>query len=261
MSTPDRQYPILPEAEIRELVRRYQAGDNCAADIVILHNEGMIAKIARRYYSTGVTGDATLEDLMQLGRMGMLRALQDFDPDNGSKFSTYAYNWVREGISRYGKHSGQAVTLSHKAIEKRGKVGRAMAEFEQAYGREPTLAELACATGIDEAKLTSLRVNVISIELDQGDDRRSLADTLVDPDANVEQEASERADAVYNLSIWQAVDKLPPTWKTVILMRYSQKPSTLAQVAAKLGISRERVREIEKQSYQFLKKSPFLSSF
>jgi RNA polymerase sigma factor (sigma-70 family) len=261
MSTPDRQYPVLPETEIRELVRQYQAGDNCAADRIILHNEGMIANVARRYYVTGVTGDTTFDDLMQLGRMGMLRALRDFDPDNGSKFTTYAYAWVREGISRYGKLSGQAVTLSHKAIEKRGRAGRAIAEFQQANGREPTQAELAAITGMDAGKLESLRVNVVSIELDKDDDRRSLADVLVDPDADVENEASERADAVYNLAIWQAVDKLPPTWKTVILMRYSQKPSTLAQVAAHLGISRERVREIEKQSYQFLKKSPFLSSF
>lgn len=260
MTQPDQTYPVLPESEIRELVRRYKAGDNCAADTIILHNEGMIAKVVRRYYVTGITGDTTFDDLMQLGRMGMLRALQDFDPDNGAKFTTYAFAWIRQSISRYGKRGGMSIGMGYKAVEFRGQAGRARAKFEQDNGREPTLAELASVTGLSESRLTQLRVNVVSIELTTGDDRRSLADVLPDLDVNVEQEAGALADADYDQAIWQAVEGLPDTWQTVIKMRFRQTPATLAEVSALLGVSRERVREIEKQSFQFLKKSPNFST-
>ncbi len=257
------RHELLPECKIRELVRRYQAGDREAGDCVIAHNEAMISMIVRRYYVTGVTGDATFEDLMQLGRIGLLRAMEDYDPVRGAKLMTYAYPWIRQQISRYGRRDGQAIGMGFKARDRRGQVGKARARLEQKLSRKPTLAELAADTGLPEATIERLRVNMISIDIDPQGDQRSLADTLVDPDVDVEAEAGELADEHYNRRVHEALDGLPENWQKVIRMRYGLgcKAMTLNDVSHTMHISRERVRQIEQAALMALKKSPVLGNF
>lgn len=138
---------LLPDEEIRSLVAAYQEGDQAAGERVIAHNERLIYDIAAHYYHARVTGDVGMEDLMQLGRMGILRAMRKFDPRKPVKFSTYAWHWIRQSIRRHGMRAGQGVTMSYHATDTRGRIGVARAAFEQANGREPTVAELAAATG------------------------------------------------------------------------------------------------------------------
>ncbi len=130
--------PLLSEDEIRVLIARYRAGDNEAAEKVIAHNENAIYRLARRYHATGVCGDVAMDDLAQLGRMGLLQAMKAFNIRDDNRFMTYAWYWIRLYIARYGKHEGQQVSLSYRANEHRGRVGQMAALFEQQHHRPPT---------------------------------------------------------------------------------------------------------------------------
>lgn len=245
---------LTREQEV-ELVRQYQAGDRDAAVTLLRHNERMIHKIAKRYYYTRITGDCTLDDLMQWGRMGFLRGLDKINMDLGFAFSTYVYWWVRQSISRNGKMDGASVTMSAAANGRRTKLGQARADFEQDNHREPTSDELEGITGIKNPKSYVYRVLSIDGADNDSEEKRSI-EQLTDP-VDVATEAEDKADEHYNLSIHEIVDQLPANWRTVIVSRFGlggEPPKTLEVTANGMGMTRERVRQIEKVALRKLKR-------
>lgn len=248
--------PLLPEAEIRALIAQYRTGDNAAAEKVIAHNENAIYRLARRYHSTGVCGDVPMDDLVQLGRIGILRAMQDFRLDSQSRFMTYAWYWIRQYISRYGKREGQQVSLSYKASEHRGRVGRVMALFEQEHSRRPTSKEISQITGLDETYLASLRANVKSLESKvTPNDDRTLADVIADPD---EDPAAECEEAMMKALVAQKLRTISPKYRKILTRYYGLdgKPAaSLTAIAKKLGVTTERARQIRDDALEQLRQS------
>lgn len=252
-------HPILPEPEIRELIKRYQEnGDPEAANRVIAHNERLIYRLAMFYMNTGSCGDQELEDLMQYGRMGVMRALEGFDPNAGTKFVTYAYNWVRLYISRYGKRAGSQVYISDDAMTDRAKIGKAQAIFIQHNHRSPTIEELAAITGFPEKKVSSLYVRVESLDAsfegeNDNDDDETDADRLIDPNANTEHDGETAAMVSM---IMAKMKTLPKRDRQILIYMFGlngNKPESLKDVAIRMKISADRVRQIQDSAMLWLR--------
>lgn len=237
----------LPDAEVRDLVRQHRAGDPDAAGKIIRHNDRLVYRLAMRYYKH--SGDNELDDLMQWGRLGILRALRDYDPSR-ENFSTYSYYWVRLYISRYGSRQGRAVTMSYKAGERLATVMRHRSRLTQSLGREPSRAELAAATRVSEEQIGKLNPYAFqSVDNDRfGPEGNPELEYMADPDANVEDAADERLDLAYAHRAAAYVATLPESWQRVIVARCGldgEPPRSLRQIADEIGVSPERVRQIE----------------
>jgi RNA polymerase sigma factor (sigma-70 family) len=254
-------HPILPEEEIRELIHLYQEkGDQQAAERVIAHNERLIYRLAMFYKNTGSCGDQELEDLMQYGRMGMMRALDGFDLNAGTKFITYAYNWVRLYIGRYGKRAGRQVYISDDAKIDQSKVGKSQALFIQRYRRNPTLEELAAITGFPEKKVARLFVRVESLDngafeydADSDDDEDSFIDRLPDPGADTEHDGETAAMVSM---IMAKMKKLPKRDQQVLILTFGlegRRPESLKDVARRMRISTDHVRQIQYSAMLWLR--------
>jgi RNA polymerase sigma factor (sigma-70 family) len=246
-------HKLLPEPEILKLILAHRAGDPDAAQTMIAHNERAIHRIAQRYYATGVCGDVPLEDLMQLGRMGLLRALEDYKTDNGNRFLTYAWQWIRMYISRYGEREGQKLTLSYKASERRGMLGRLRAAFEQEYFREPTTKELAVLACMPEHSVKKLSAGVLSLDILVMNGKQTLGESMP-------SEEPDPADMVETKLDFEQVMKrmqyLPKRSYQVMVYHFGlngKPPLTLPAVAKKMNLSRERVRQIKEDVLKYLR--------
>jgi RNA polymerase primary sigma factor len=260
MSNIITDHPLLPESETRELLRAYQENhDMTAAERLIAHNERFIYRMANFYYTTGACGDQEIEDLMQWGRMGMLKAMKDFNLSAGTKFITYAYEWVRLYIGRYGKRDGQAVSMSYQANRRKAAVGKAQATFIQHHHRNPTSEELAELTGFSPKKVSSLCVRVESLdktlfENDSTDDT-TLGERLPDPDADT---AGEAENSAMITQVMEKLERLPHRDQQVIILLFGLggiEPQSLRQVANKFKVSPERVRQIKFSALLWLRET------
>ncbi len=247
---------LLSQSETLALVASYQAtGDEEAFAILLAHNERLLMSIANRYMVTGAAGDAQMEDLMQWGRIGFLRALQDYNPATGNKFSSYAYWWIRQYISRDGKKQGQSISMSYGATQKRYHLSRASSEYFQEFHRDPTAAELAQLTGYRH--VDSLRSGTVS--LDGSDSRReneAYLDILADESVDVQADAERAADCTYNRKVLDYVGALPANMRDVLYMVYGlggHEIMSMADIARLLGVSRERIRQIEQSGLKKLR--------
>ena len=252
MSTLD--HPLLPEAEIRSLIAAYRTGDNDSAARVIAHNEKAVWRIARRYQATGVCGDVPMDDLMQLGRMGILRAMQDFNLDGDTKFLTYAWAWIRQSVSRYGKHEGQQVSMSYRASEHRGTVGKVASEFVQAHHRKPTRAEIAARTGFTEKYIGSLRAATVSLDEPLETNGSTFSDLIPDPNGNNPADTCE--DSLLLATVRVNLKKLTPRRRAVIVQFFGLDGKTardLKTIARKMGTSAENVRQLRDAAIEELK--------
>jgi RNA polymerase primary sigma factor len=254
-------HPLLPECETRALIAVYRTGDNAAAERLIAHNERAIFRLARRYYATGVCGDVPMDDLMQMGRMGILRAMQDFDLDSDNTFMTYAWGWIRSAISRAGKHEGQQVALSYRATEHRGAIGKVVLEFVQRNHRQPTLAEIAGLTKWSEKYITSLRVATVSLDethrSNNGNETRenTMLEYLIDRDADPARESEDR---LVCQSMIVGLRRLPRPWRTVLTLFYGlngKEAENLKSIARQMNISSERVRQIRDSALEELRRT------
>jgi RNA polymerase primary sigma factor len=246
---------VLPEEEIRRLVCLYRKGDDSAAAQIIAHNERAIYRIARRYQVTGVCGDVPLEDLMQLGRMGMLRALEDFDLSSGHKFITYAWQWIRMYISRYGEREGRQISFSYRATEQRIKIGSIRAAFVQEHGHEPNAAELSKIAGLSEASISRLRANVISLDVSYDTKKDTLGERLP---SNEEDPARTVEDRLVVESLKEQIGAMPARWRMVVTRYYGldgKPPASLQKLARQMGITQERVRQIRDSALAKMKKT------
>jgi RNA polymerase sigma factor (sigma-70 family) len=251
-SAANLNHTILPETEIRELILRHRAGDEEAAARVIAHNERAIYRLACRYHATGVCGDAPLDDLMQWGRMGMLRALETFNMDSGNKFLSYAWHWVRMYVSRFGVEQGQQVTISYQANAKKSRIGRARETFMNEFSREPTPEELTEITGIPAIKIKRLRILVTSLDY-QTDDKRSTVGEMMpsEEDFTEDVEVHQTAEQILN-----TMKYLPKRTQTILRMSYGfdgKEPASLKTIADTLGLTRERVRQIREEALVYLR--------
>ena len=239
---------LLTAAEERELAQRKDAGDEEAKQRLIEANLRLVMSITRNYTKAGVP----LLDLIQEGNLGLMRAVEKFDWKMGYKLSTYATWWIRQAVTRAVADQGRTIRVPVHVVDQRRRVMRARRLLTQKLNREPLLREIAKESGFTEKKvrdLLELIEDAISLEAPVGDGESDYSDLI--EDVNVEQPEETTALGMRSEELSEALARLNPRLRTVIDRRFGlagQPPQTLEQVGVELGVTRERVRQLESRA-------------
>jgi len=227
---------------IIQLITMAQNGDKEAAESLVTENAGLIWSVARRFIGRGTEAD----DLYQLGCLGFLKAVEGFDPDYGTQFSTYAVPKIAGEIRRFLRDDG-TVKVSRGLKEQAAVIKSYRSKLTAALGREPTIQEISRQTGYspEEIALAETATSAIeSIQRETGEDGFSLEHILTDT------ESEERM--VEKIALRQAIDALPEREKRVIQLRYFHS-LTQQRVAKVMDVSQVQISRIEKKALEMLR--------
>jgi RNA polymerase primary sigma factor len=241
-----RRIPLLSRDEEVDLARRLRAGDDAAKQRLIESNLRLVVQVARRYLNRGLP----LGDLIEEGNLGLIRAVEKFDPERGTRFSTYATWWVRQAIVRALANQARLIRLPVHIELLLGRYRREQERLTQALGRPPTLEEVARALDMPVERLNELdemRLRPVSLEspvaratpADEGDDADRLGRLV-----------RERRELV------SVLDDLAESERRVLRARFGldeQPAETLDAIGRRLGLSRERIRQIEQAGLRKLR--------
>jgi RNA polymerase sigma factor (sigma-70 family) len=243
------RYRLLRPAEELELAQRIERGDLAAKDHLINSNLRLVVSIARRYQGHGLT----LNDLVQEGMLGLIRAAEKFDWRKGFRFSTYATLWIRQSIQRGLDNTARSIRLPANVAQHARKVGRIAGELAVKLEREPTLEEIAAATAMSVEEVERIRaVDYTPPSLDQrlGDDDDSA--TLGEMQAGeVEAPEEEVHREMVAARIGAALHRLPENERKVIELRFGTTGTgerTRAQVSRELGVTPRQAEALEERA-------------
>jgi RNA polymerase primary sigma factor len=243
---------LLTAAEERELARLKDRGDERAKRRLIESNLRLVMSIARNYVNSGVP----LLDLIQEGNLGLIRAVEKFDGGRGFKLSTYATWWIRQAITRAIADQGRTIRLPVHVVDQVRRVTRARRILTQRLGRDPTAEELAVETEFPAKRVTELLELVedpVSLETPVGEGDSLYGDLLEDTNSALPEVVT--AERLRQVEISEALAKLNPRMRRVIELRYGlagEKPRSLEEVGSLLGVTRERVRQLESSAFREL---------
>jgi RNA polymerase primary sigma factor len=238
------QHPLLTAADERRLARRIERGDLEAKERLVSSNLRLVASVARRYIGRGLP----MEDLLQEGVVGLIRAAEKYDWRRGTRFSTYAVPWIRQAITHALANTSRLVRLpapQHLEADRLAKAERGLLE----HGREPNAAALAEVTGMKQAAVERVRradAPVASLDAPVGDGTGKLADVIATQDDTQPIDvalAAERRRAVR-----RSIERLQGRDREVMWLRYGldgRGQRTLGAVGSAVGLSPERVRQLE----------------
>jgi RNA polymerase primary sigma factor len=247
--------PLLTPLEERELARRKDAGDEAAKRRLIECNLRLVMSITRNYTKAGVP----LLDLIQEGNLGLIRAVEKFDYKLGFKLSTYATWWIRQAVTRALADQGRTIRLPVHVAEQTRKVLRARRVLAQKLNRDPEIAEIAKESGFTPERvqeLLDLIEDPVSLETPVGDGESVYSDLIEDTKSDRPDDAT--AKMLRSKELAGALSRLTPRMRRVLALRFGldgETPQTLEQVGIGLGITRERVRQLESRALRELRQT------
>ena len=246
---------LLTREEERELARRKDEGDEQAKRQLIESNLRLVMAITRNYTKANVP----LLDLIQEGNLGLIRAVEKFDYKLGYKLSTYATWWIRQAITRALADQGRTIRLPVHVADQVRRLLRARRQLAQKLNREPSLAELAKETQQTEERvreLLELMETPVSLETPVGDGESLYGDLIEDVHSLAPHE--QTAEHARGKELAGALDQLNPRMRRVLSLRFGldgESPQTLEEVGTQLGITRERVRQLETRALRELRQA------
>jgi RNA polymerase primary sigma factor len=246
---------LLTHAEEVDLSRRARAGDAKARTRLVEKNLRLVVSVAKKYRGYGVP----FEDLIQEGNIGLMKAVDKYDPDRGWRFSTYATWWVRQAVGRAVSDKGRTIRLPVHMGEKMRKMARTYNGLSAELGREPTDEEVAGRLGWTAEKVREVKgampdATSLDKPLGSGEEASELG-TLVEDRASSEVSEAVLRDMEVGW-LGEAMSRLPERHRRVLIKRYGldeEETATLAQLAEELGVSKERIRQLQREAERMLR--------
>src|SRR4051812_37577630 len=247
---------LLTADQEKSLARQIAVGDTEARDLMVRANLRLVVNIARGYTGKGLA----LQDLIEEGNLGLLRAVEGFDPSMNTRFSTYASYWIKQSIKRALVNTAKTIRIPAYMVELLAKWRRATNKLTDELGRAPTHEEVARLLGLPKKKLSiikkAIRVYNSAPQTDQADGGWSIDEMLMDSRAKTPDTEMVETDDLKH--VLQMLDKMDKREATVLRMRFGlddEEPKTLKEIGERLGLTRERVRQIESEALSKLSES------
>jgi RNA polymerase primary sigma factor len=241
--------PLLKAEEERELAYRIEEGDSEAHQHLVRANLRLVVNIARRWAGKGLG----LQDLIEEGNLGLLRAAEDFDPSRNTRFSTYASYWIKQSMKRAQVNTAKTIRVPAYMVDLMSKWRRASVKLQDELGRAPTEEEIGASLDLPKRALNivkkAIRVYNSAPHSGQTDSDWWLRETLMD--GNTKAPDAEMVEADDLRQVQDLLSKMDEREARVLRMRFGlddEEPMTLKQIGERLGLTRERIRQIEKDA-------------
>ena len=247
---------LLTADQEKQLARQIETGDTQARDLMVRANLRLVVNIARGYTGKGLA----LQDLIEEGNLGLLRAVEGFDPNMNTRFSTYASYWIKQSIKRALVNTAKTIRIPAYMVELLAKWRRATNTLTDELNRPPTPEEIGKRLGLPKKKLSiikkAIRVYNSTPQNDQGDAGWSIEEMLQDTNVKTPDDEMVETDDLKHVMV--LLEKMDPREATVLRMRFGlngEEPKTLKEIGESLGLTRERVRQIESEALAKLNES------
>ncbi len=242
-----RKYPLLSQEEERRITTRLKKGDKKARNRLIEANLRLVIKIAKKYQNRGLS----LIDLIEEGNMGLIRAVDKFNPQKDCRFSTYATWWIKQSVERAIINQTRTIRIPIHVADDVNKVLKEIYNFQQTHDREPTIEELSDIMGLEEEIINKMlnyvkKTTSIDAPVSEKDDDFAILETVKDDNSSDPYVYVENVFRYDKIKKW--LDKLDGKERNILIMRYGldgSPPQTLEVIGNVFNVTRERIRQLE----------------